>query len=120
MSKATVLFYAPAPVPYASQLLQLCAIQGLKLRTLGDGALESKLSDLAQGQAAPGEEPSGASLPEPILIFCGLNERQLDRLLSALRRNRVSVLKAMLAPTNSGWTLRALYEELCQERLRLS
>jgi hypothetical protein len=29
-------------------------------------------------------------------------------------------LKAILTPTNAGWTLRALYDELCREREQLS
>ncbi len=74
---------------------------------------------LAQGLAAPaGEAPAAAPIPEPMLVFCSLSSAQLDRFLSALRRMEAprSVLKAVLTPANAGWSLSALYRELCRER----
>ncbi len=73
------------------------------------------LGDILSGAAAagPAEEP----FTEELLVMAGLNDRQMDALLSGLRRQKVSVaLKAVVTPTNAGWTANALYAELCRER----
>lgn len=120
MPRPIILFYTPSPVPYASKLPSLCAVQGLKLRTVSPGDLDRPLSSLAQALPVQ-EEPSapGEPLPEPVLIFCHLSSGQLDRLLPSLRRIQALCLKAVLTPTNAQWTLRALYDELCKERSQL-
>ena len=120
MPKPAVLFYSPSSPPYASQLLQLCAVSGLKLRILETADLDRTVSALAQGLRPAEPLPAGDPLPEPVMILCQLGQGQLDRLLSSLRRQHITCLKAVLTPTNASWSLRALYDELCQERLRLS
>ncbi len=119
MAQPTVLCYDPAGAPYLAKLPALCAVQGLRLRRLTAGHLGLTLAQLAQGAGeteAPGEAPG-----EPILILCHLVPGQLDRLLAGLRKAGVprTCLKAILTPTNAGWTLGDLYGELCQERERL-
>lgn len=119
MPQPTVLCYDPIGAAYLSKLPNLCAVQGLRLRRLEAGHLGLPLADLVQG--APAGEVPGETPGEPILIFCRLVPGQLDRLLAALRKAGVprTCLKAILTPTNAGWTLGALYEELSQERERL-
>lgn len=118
MAKPALLLYDPLGSPWAPKLKQYCAIQGLRLRPVEASDLGRSLSPLAQGLAPAGEIPAAPSVPEPMLIFCSLSNAQLDRLLTALRRMEVprSVLKAVLTPDNAGWTLFALYQELCRER----
>jgi len=119
MPNPTILFYSPAPQPYGPKLFQLCALQGLKLRAVDPGDLGRPLSLLAQG-VQPDEPPAaGEPLPEPVLVFCHCSEKQLDRALLALRKLKVFCLKAVLTPTNAGWTLGELYAELCRERAQL-
>ncbi len=121
MSKPTILLYDPNSSPWAGKLKQLCAVQGLRLRPVGPGGLDRTVGELAVGPA--GEDASAApTVQEPMLIFCALSGAQLDRLLAALRRLGVprTTLKAVLTPDNAGWTLSALYRELCQERLAMS
>ena len=114
----TVLFYSPSPVPWASGLRQTCAVQKLRLRTVTGGQLGCPLSALWSGTAVPEETP--APLPEPMLVFCGLTNAQLDRLRPALRKLGAGpCLKAILTPTNAAWPFRALYEELCKERAEI-
>ena len=61
--------------------------------------------------------PVAAPFTEELLVMAGLNDKQLDALLLALRRKGVTLpLKAVLTPTNARWTAQALYEELCRER----
>lgn len=120
MPKPALLLYDPIGSAWVPKLKQYCAIQGLRLRVVEASELGRTVGALAQGLATPeasaGEAP--APVPEPMLIFCSLSSAQLDRLLFALRRVEAprSLLKAVLTPTNAGWSLSALYRELCRER----
>ena len=68
---------------------------------------------------APREE--GAAVPdapaEPALVLSGFSRQRLDALLSALKRAGVPTIahKAMLTPTNVGWTFAQLCQELSRE-----
>jgi hypothetical protein len=119
MPTPVILFYSPTPQAYTPKLFQLCAVQSVKFRRLESGDLDRALLSLSQ--AFHSAEPclEGEALPEPLLIFCHLSPRQLDRALASLRKLRVSCLKAVLTPTNAQWTLRELYGELCKERSQL-
>lgn len=119
MSAPTILFYTPVPQPYAPKLMQLCAVQGIRLRPVEEAGLDRPLSALAQGLRPSEPLPAGGSLPEPLLVFCHFSDRQLDRALPSLRKLQVLCLKAVLTPTNAQWTLRELYGELCAERSQL-
>ncbi len=122
MPAPTILFYDPGSTPWAPKLRQLCAIQGLRLRPVETADLERTVSALSQGLRPAQTPPEGAPIGEPILVFCHLSGSQLDRMLQALRRLGVprGCLKAVLTSSNAEWTLRALYDELCRERLQLS
>ena len=110
-----ILFYDPASAPWGGKLRQTCAIQKLRLQPVADGQLDCTLSALLAGEVPP--EEGHSPLPEPMLVFCGLTSSQLDKLLPTLRKlGAGSCLKAVLTPTNAGWSLRALYGELCKER----
>lgn len=119
MSNPTILFYSPTPQPYAPKLRQLCAVQGIRLRAVESADLDRPLSALSQGLPTAEPLPAGEALPEPVLIFCYFSDKQLDRVLLSLRRLQAFCLKAVLTPTNAGWTLRGLYKELCRERSQL-
>ena len=119
MPSPVILFYSPSPVPYAPKLLQLCAVQGIRMRVVENTDLERPLSSLVQGLPAAEVPASGEPLPEPLLVFCHFTDKQLDRALLSLRRLQVFCLKAILTPTNAGWTPRGLYGELCKERSQL-
>lgn len=119
MPAPTILFFSSAPMPYAPKLRQLCAVQGIRLRAVEPGDLDRPLSALAQGLRHDPPSAEGTPLPEPLLVFCHFSDRQLDRALLSLRRMQAFCLKAVLTPTNAGWTLRELYQELCRERSQL-
>lgn len=118
MAKPALLLYDPLGSAWVPKLKQYCAIQGLRLRVVEASDLGRAVGALAQGSAPAGEVSAPAPIPEPMLIFCSLSNAQLDRLLSALRRAEAprSLLKAVLTPTNAGWSLSSLYQELCRER----
>ena len=80
---------------------------------------DSLLEDLAQGRAVP---QNTSTVPEAsLLLFCGLREKRLDKLLFELRREEVAVdYKAVLTSTNRTWTLQHLYLELEREKVAIS
>lgn len=116
MSKQVVLLYDPASSPWADGVKKLCALRGLRLRPVDPGETGRSLNSLALGKASEGVP--AAPIPEPLLVLCGFSSAQLDSLLAALRKAGVpqGCLKAVLTPSNAGWTLSALYQELCRER----
>ena len=70
----------------------------------------------------PGIEPvnelyAGDDAKEEMLILCGFNRPDLDRLLSAIRKGKLQsvALKAALTPTNALWNAVKLQSELAQE-----
>ena len=72
---------------------------------------------LAQLLSSEGEIVSAEPFTEELLVMAGLNERQLDMVLTELRRRKVHIpLMAVLTPTNADWTAEELYAELCRER----
>lgn len=73
------------------------------------------LEDLAQGRTIP--EGDSESTEPSLLLFCGLREKRLDKVLFELRREEVTVdYKAVLTSTNRTWTLQHLYLELQREK----
>ena len=118
MPTPTVLFYSPTPAAWAPNQRHTCAIQKLPLQHIYDSHQGCTHSALLTEKSPP--EGAVSPLPEPILVLCGLNNAQLDKLLPALRKLGAGpCLKAVLTPTNASWTLSALYEELCKERAEI-
>lgn len=75
--------------------------------------LDLPLADILE--QTPGEG-SGEPLPGEMLVMAGLNGKITDLFLQGLRRAHAGVaLKAVLTPTSSAWTPRALYAELQRE-----
>jgi len=96
--------------------IQVLALQlGCRVQVVPPERFGDKLEELLSG-AAPGPETADP-FAEELLVMAGLDERRLDALLNGLRRQRIPIaLKAVLTPTNAGWTVQALYAELCRER----
>ena len=100
-----------------SRLRFLCMKLGLMVKAVPAedwdqpiGAL-CGLSDAAQ--SAPAE-----AFPEEMLIFCHMDNAQVNRFLQTARQMRFApvALKAILTPTNAEWTPVQLCRELQQER----
>lgn len=90
----------------------------MNMERLERPAGENRLEDLAQGRVTT-EDPE--STEPSLLLFCGLREKRLDKLLFELRREETSVdYKAILTSTNRTWTLRQLYLELEREKVAIS
>ena len=83
---------------------------------------EQLLQPLGYLAGVPGVEPvteeyAGSEAAEEMLILCGFNRPDLDRLLSAIRKGKLKqvALKAALTPTNALWSGMKLQGELAQE-----
>ena len=83
---------------------------------------EQLLQPLGYLAGVPGVEPvteeyAGSEAAEEMLILCGFNRPDLDRLLSAIRKCKLKqvALKAALTPTNALWSGVKLQGELAQE-----
>lgn len=83
---------------------------------------EQLLQPLGYLAGVPGVEPvteeyAGSEAAEEMLILCGFNRPELDRLLSAIRKGKLKqvALKAALTPTNALWSGVELQGELAQE-----
>ncbi len=123
MSSGMLLFYCPGRPAWLGKLRGVLTPRGIRLRPVAEGELGLPVGRLA---GLPGYEEAGAvpaePVDEPVLVLCRLPGRQLDLTLQLLRRAGVprTVLKAVLTESNAPWSFRALYEELCRERLALA
>ncbi len=84
-------------------------------QTLGELAGGKRAEPSAEGAV---EEITAATLPEgSLLVMCDFTEKQMNRLLFELRKQKVSVtFKAVLTPTNRNWTVQQMYREMERER----
>lgn len=99
-------------------------LDGAKLPALTVGA--EQLGETAGRLAATNAAPTAAPPPEgapacEFMLLCGLGDRQLDRLLAAMRRAGLSVpYKAVLTEHNKSWPLGTLIEEVAREHARMT
>lgn len=119
MPEPTILFYSPMAVLWEDRLRRLCAGEGLRLRVAAAGDLERPVGALARGLKPMGVQGRGEPLSEPVMVLCHIPPERFDATLEELRRAGFSCLKAVLTPTNAGWSLRRLYEELVRERAQM-
>lgn len=115
MATPTLLLYDPLGSPWVPKLKQYCALQGLRFRQVAGEELTLTLAQLSQGLRPSPEAQAPTPPTEPVFVLCG---GSLDLFLAALRRMGVppSALKAVLTPTNAGWTIPQLWAELTRER----
>lgn len=80
------------------------------------------LGEIASGanaalSRATGQAAISPALSESLLVMCHLSEKRMDKLLFELRRADAKLsYKAILTPTNAGWTLSRLMLELQREK----
>ena len=99
------------------KLRTLCARMGLRPRQVRPEETGQKVGAFA-GETAFAENAGPEEIAGQMLVLAGLTDRQIEVFLSGMRTARVgrSALKAVLTPTNSGWTGAQLYAELKKER----
>ncbi len=93
---------------------------GIRWRAVAAAEYALPIGILATG-AAP-ELPAEIQDAEPaftdeLLLMNGFTRAQLNALLDALRKSRISIpLKAIVTETNASWSSVQLHRELCTER----
>jgi hypothetical protein len=110
----TLLLFNIAPQKRAA--LQVIGLRcGCRMQAVPTEAFGATMAQLLSGETT--ESASTKPFTGELLVMAGLNERQLDTVLTELRRRKVHIpLKAVLTPTNADWTAAELYTELCRER----
>lgn len=91
------------------------ALAPLEVLRIGGEMLEHTVDQVCSAAVQAGE---GQPLEQPLILFHNITQEELDTALKATRRVQLprQPLKAMVTPTNQGWTLSALYRELQQEQ----
>ena len=100
-----------------SRLRFLCMKRGLAGRPVAAEDFCQPISALC-GLSAPAEAAPAEAFPEEMLIFCHMDNAQVNRFLQTARQMRFApvALKAVLTPTNAAWTPVQLCAELKDER----
>ena len=75
------------------------------------------MGELWQTAPEADEAPAEPPFPEEMLVMCGFSRAQVNSLLAAMKQAHLPPvdLKAILTPTNSGWTPLQLRNELRRE-----
>ena len=100
-----------------SKLRFICMKLGLAVRPVPAEECCQPISALCglteQAEASPAE-----AFPEEMLIFCHMDNAQVNRFLQTAKQMRYApvALKAILTPTNAEWTPVQLCAELKDER----
>lgn len=100
-----------------SKLRFLCMKLGVAVKPVPAEDWNQPVSVLC-GLSAPVEAAPAEAFPEEMLIFCHMDNGQVNRFLTTCRQMRFApvALKAILTPTNAEWTPVQLHAELRQER----
>lgn len=99
------------------KIRRMCLPLGLRSRLVEPAEYGLTLSQLVEGQT-PETPWAGECFSDELLLLVNCPGPLLDRFLQGFRRNKIPPvgLKAVLTPTNSGWTSLELREELAKER----
>lgn len=100
-----------------AKLRFLCMKLGLAVKAVPAEDVGQRIAALC-GLAEPEEAPAAAGFSEELLVFCHMDNAQVNRFLQTAKQLRFSpvALKAVLTPTNADWTAQRLHTELKQER----
>lgn len=113
-----ILAYNFTPERLAALKL-LCMMLRVQLKPVERTQLLQPVGSLAgvPDVAPVPEEYTGAEATRELLLMCGFQRSDLDRLLAGIRKSKLQSvkLKAMLTPTNAQWSGLELLRELEQE-----
>ena len=100
-----------------SKLRFLCMKLGLLVKPVPAEDFCQPISALC-GLSEAAESAPAEAFPEEMLIFCHMDNTQVNRFLQTAKQMRFApvALKAILTPTNAEWTPLQLRDELKQER----
>ena len=105
------------PEARLSKLRFLCMKLGILVKPVPAEDFCQPVSALC-GLSEAAESAPAEVFPEEMLIFCHMDNAQVNRFLQTAKQMRFApvALKAILTPTNAEWTPLQLRDELKQER----
>ena len=105
-----VLFYTPENTERTRKLKGIFVRLGVRIRNISPEQMGETVGFLA------GLEGYGPA--EAKLVMKNFTSRKIDELILAIRKAGLKKieLKAVVTPTNAGWTFYKLYEEIREER----
>lgn len=116
LAPCALVWNYPDTEPGFAALADACRAEGLTLTPVTPADTGRTIGSLCGGPG-PASAPTLTGDWPAALIMNGLDRSRLDSFLTRLRAGGVSIpLKAMVTPTNQGWTLAALLAELVRER----
>ena len=117
MRPKVLLYHLDADTETGRALRAVLLGQKLFTLTVREEQTGETVGRLVSTNAAAHDAPSPENPPEAeFMLLCSLGDRQLDRLLAAMRRAQVSVpYKAVLTEHNRDWTLCQLIAEVVRE-----
>ena len=116
LAPCALVWNYPDTEPGFAALADACRAEGLTLTPVTPADTGRTIGSLCGGPG-PASAPTIEADYPAALIMNGLDRSRLDSFLTRLRAGGVSIpLKAMVTPTNQGWTLAALLAELVRER----
>lgn len=89
----------------------------IKVEPVGVSYYKESLGSLYRGVETPveiydGEVPAGS-----LMVFCGVRDKALDKVLAAMKKKQISVTyKAVMTQTNARWNILRIYFEMERER----
>lgn len=115
-----LLCYLPGLLGWSGALDRICREEGVRMVPVSPARCGQTLAALL-GLLPPSTESSAPAPREPVLVLCGFTGKRMESFLDRLAREGIPpVLKAMVTPTNLGWTFSALAAELAKERTQLN
>lgn len=116
MNMPLILLYN-LDTPKGAKIRRMCLPLGLRTRLVEPAEYGLPLGELVEGKA-PETPWTGEAFEDEVLLLVNCTGPLLDKFLQGFRRNKIPpvALKAVLTPTNSGWTSLELREELAKER----
>lgn len=117
MRPKVLLYHLDADTETGRALRAVLLEQKIFTLTVTDAQTGETVGRLASTNAAAHDAPAPETPPrEQFMLLCDLGDRQLDRLLAAMRRAGVSVpYKAILTEHNRAWTFCQLVTEVVRE-----
>lgn len=107
-------------VPCKEEIKKLFTPMHLQVTSADARQYNDTLKNIADGKTdITSSNPFTGKIPdESLMLFCGISDKKLDKILFKLRNNKdIQVTyKAVLTPSNSGWTARKLFLELAKEQ----
>lgn len=115
-----VLFYTPENTERTRKLKGIFVRLGIRIRNISPEQMGETVGFLA-GLEGYGPAEAGEDFPAPaeeMLVMKNFTSRKIDELILAIRKAGLKKieLKAVVTPTNAGWTFYKLYEEIREER----